>query len=82
MAKKVLKNVEAQKKTVSKDALKNLLGMIRTDCWDEIGEKELMMICDNYRIEATDLLECCHWLFRISNELEKLCKEKRNNEKK
>jgi hypothetical protein len=56
--------------------------MIRTDCWDAINEKELIMICDNYRIEATDLLETCHWLFRISNELEKLCKEKRNNEKR
>lgn len=75
-------NVSKQKKKVSKEAIKNLLSMIRTDCWDEIPEKELIMICDNYRIEATDLLETCHWLFRISNELEKLCKEKRNNEKR
>ena len=76
LARKVLKNVKEDKKNLSKDCLKNLLGMIRTDCWDEIGEKEIDMICENYRIEATDLLECCQWLFKIANELEKLSKER------
>ena len=81
LAKMVLKNVKEQKKKVSKDALKQMLCMIRTDCWGNISEKELITICENYRMEATDLLECCEWLYRVANELEKLVKE-RNNAKK
>jgi len=69
---KLLPRITHKKREAEKQALKTVLNSIRTDRYDQINNKELKLIIENYRIEAIDLLECVSFLLRIAQELEKI----------
>lgn len=74
--KKTLLCLKRKKLKHAKEALKAVLGNIRTDCYDEIPIKDLRGTAENYRIEALALLDAVYWLFSISEELELKARER------
>lgn len=70
LAQKVLGSAVKAKKELSQVTLQHTLERIRTDNWDEVTDKDLYALVENYRIEATDLLEAVYWMLKIAGELE------------
>lgn len=80
IAKQTIRNLKATKKQINKCNFDHLMQMIRTDSWDEVDDRTLLEICDNYRIEGMGLLDATHWIFSIAEELERLVKERHKDE--
>ena len=73
---RILNLIKKRKKKAELDILKGTLDRIRTDTWSQVSDKELITICENYRLEGTDLLEAVSFLYRIAFELEKVVKDR------
>jgi len=69
--KKCLSAVKKHKIRREKEALKAVLSNMRTDSYDKIPAKDLMVTADNYRLEALALLEAVYWLFGVAEDLDK-----------
>jgi len=74
--KDILPKIFKRKIKEQKETIDHVVNNIRTDSYDCISIKDLRGTAENYRIEATGLLDAIWFLYTIADELDKMAKEK------